>query len=38
VIGAKTVSWHRADMPWKLGTHDRLDLTRYAVQEMLVEP
>ncbi|MEZ3182196.1 helix-turn-helix transcriptional regulator [Streptomyces pimonensis] len=38
VIGSGTVERHRADLPAELGLKDRLELTRYAVREGLVEP
>jgi DNA-binding NarL/FixJ family response regulator len=38
VISAKTVDRHRANILQKLGMHDRLDLTRYAIRAGLVEP
>ena len=38
VISIKTVERHRANILQKLGLHDRLDLTRYAIRAGLVEP
>ena len=38
VISAKTVDRHRANILQKLGMHDRLELTRYAIRAGLVEP
>ena len=38
VISAKTVDRHRANVLQKLGLHDRLDLTRYAIRAGLIEP
>lgn len=38
VISPKTVERHRANVLEKLGMHDRVDLTRYAIREGLVEP
>jgi DNA-binding NarL/FixJ family response regulator len=38
VISPKTVERHRANILEKLGMHDRVDLTRYAVREGLIEP
>jgi DNA-binding NarL/FixJ family response regulator len=38
VISPKTVERHRANILEKLGIHDRVDLTRYAIREGLVEP
>ena len=38
VISPKTVERHRANILEKLGMHDRVDLTRYAIREGLVEP
>ncbi|MDO8188638.1 response regulator transcription factor [Conexibacter sp. JD483] len=37
-ISAKTVGRHRANILDKLGVHDRVQLTRYAVRRRLVEP
>lgn len=37
-ISAKTVGRHRANILDKLGMHDRVQLTRYAVRRRLVEP
>lgn len=37
-ISAKTVGRHRANILDKLGMHDRVQLTRYAVRRGLVEP
>jgi len=38
VISIKTVDRHRANVLSKLGMHDRLDVTRYAIRAGLVEP
>jgi len=38
VISAKTVERHRANILQKLGMHDRLELTRYAIRSGLIEP
>jgi DNA-binding NarL/FixJ family response regulator len=38
VIRPKTVERHRANILDKLSMHDRVDLTRYAIREGLVEP
>ncbi|MBA2414669.1 MAG: response regulator transcription factor, partial [Geodermatophilaceae bacterium] len=38
VISAKTVDRHRANILQKLGMHDRLGLTRFAIRAGLVEP
>ena len=38
VISEKTVERHRANILEKLGMHDRVDLTRYAIRRGLVEP
>jgi DNA-binding NarL/FixJ family response regulator len=38
VISPKTVERHRANILEKLGMHDRVDLTRYAIREGLTEP
>ena len=38
VISPKTVERHRANILEKLSMHDRVDLTRYAIREGLVEP
>jgi DNA-binding NarL/FixJ family response regulator len=38
VISPKTVERHRANVLEKLALHDRVDLTRYAIREGLVEP
>lgn len=38
VISIKTVDRHRTNMLEKLGMHDRVDLTRYAIRRGLVEP
>jgi DNA-binding NarL/FixJ family response regulator len=38
VISIKTVDRHRANVLGKLGMHDRLDVTRYAIRAGLVEP
>jgi DNA-binding NarL/FixJ family response regulator len=38
VISEKTVERHRANILEKLGMHDRVELTRYAVRRGLVDP
>ena len=38
VISEKTVERHRANMLEKLGMHDRVELTRYAIRRGLVQP
>lgn len=38
VISEKTVERHRANILEKLGMHDRVELTRYAVRRGLIEP
>jgi DNA-binding NarL/FixJ family response regulator len=38
VISEKTVQRHRANIMEKLGLHDRVGLTRYAIRCGLVEP
>ncbi len=38
VISEKTVGRHRANILQKLGLHDRVELTRYAIRNGLVEP
>ena len=38
VISPNTVERHRANILDKLAMHDRVDLTRYAIREGLVEP
>jgi DNA-binding NarL/FixJ family response regulator len=38
VISEKTVERHRANILEKLGMRDRVDLTRYAIRQGLVEP
>jgi DNA-binding NarL/FixJ family response regulator len=38
VISKKTVGRHRANILEKLGMHDRVQLTRYAIRRGLVEP
>lgn len=38
VISVKTVERHRANILQKLGMHDRLDLTRYAIRSGLTTP
>jgi DNA-binding NarL/FixJ family response regulator len=38
VISEKTVERHRANILAKLGMHDRVELTRYAIRSGLVEP
>jgi DNA-binding NarL/FixJ family response regulator len=37
-ISVKTVERHRANVLQKLGMHDRLELTRYAIRAGLVQP
>ncbi len=37
-ISVKTVHRHRANLLHKLGLHDRLQLTRYAIRAGLIEP
>ncbi|MGH3971246.1 MAG: response regulator transcription factor, partial [Mycobacterium sp.] len=37
-ISAKTVDRHRTNTLQKLGLHDRLALTRYAIRTGLIEP
>jgi DNA-binding NarL/FixJ family response regulator len=37
-ISKKTVARHRANILEKLGMHDRVQLTRYAIRRGLVEP
>jgi DNA-binding NarL/FixJ family response regulator len=37
-ISIKTVDQHRTNMLDKLGMHDRVDLTRYAIRRGLIEP
>jgi DNA-binding NarL/FixJ family response regulator len=37
VISEKTVQRHRANIMKKLGMHDRVELTRYAIRSGLVE-
>jgi DNA-binding NarL/FixJ family response regulator len=37
VISEKTVQRHRANLLEKLGMHDRVELTRYAIRSGLVE-
>ncbi len=37
-ISVKTVQRHRANLLHKLGLHDRLELTRYAIRVGLIEP
>ena len=37
-ISKKTVERHRANVLEKLGIHDRVELTRYAIRRGLVEP
>jgi DNA-binding NarL/FixJ family response regulator len=37
VISEKTVERHRANILEKLGMHDRVELTRYAIRRGLVE-
>jgi DNA-binding NarL/FixJ family response regulator len=38
LISEKTVERHRANILEKLGMHDRVELTRYAIRRGLVEP
>ncbi|MGI8715390.1 MAG: response regulator [Solirubrobacteraceae bacterium] len=38
VISEKTVDRHRSNILEKLGMHDRVELTRYAIRRGLVEP
>jgi DNA-binding NarL/FixJ family response regulator len=38
VISEKTVDRHRTNILEKLGMHDRVELTRYAIRRGLVEP
>jgi DNA-binding NarL/FixJ family response regulator len=38
VISVKTVQRHRANLLGKLGLHDRVALTRYAIRNDIVEP
>jgi DNA-binding NarL/FixJ family response regulator len=38
VISIKTVETHRSNMMEKLGVHDRVDLTRYAIRRGLIQP
>jgi DNA-binding NarL/FixJ family response regulator len=38
VISDKTVERHRANILEKLGMHDRVELTRYAIRRGLIEP
>jgi DNA-binding NarL/FixJ family response regulator len=38
VISEKTVERHRANMLEKLGMRDRVELTRYAIRQGLIEP
>jgi DNA-binding NarL/FixJ family response regulator len=38
VISEKTVERHRANILEKLGMHDRVQLTRYAIRHGLIEP
>ena len=37
-ISPKTVEKHRANILEKLGMHDRVELTRYAIRRGLIEP
>jgi DNA-binding NarL/FixJ family response regulator len=37
-ISAKTVERHRANILEKLGMHDRVELTRYAIRRGLIQP
>jgi DNA-binding NarL/FixJ family response regulator len=38
VISVKTVERHRANVLERLGMHDRVQLTRYAIRRGLIEP
>ncbi len=38
VISVKTVERHRANVLEKLGMHDRVQLTRYAIRRGLIDP
>jgi DNA-binding NarL/FixJ family response regulator len=38
VISEKTVERHRANILEKLGMRDRVELTRYAIRQGLIEP
>jgi DNA-binding NarL/FixJ family response regulator len=38
IISDKTVERHRANILEKLGMHDRVELTRYAIRRGLIEP
>lgn len=38
VVSVKTVERHRANVLEKLGLRDRVQLTRYAIRQGLVEP
>jgi DNA-binding NarL/FixJ family response regulator len=38
IISEKTVERHRANILEKLGMHDRVELTRYAIRRGLIEP
>jgi DNA-binding NarL/FixJ family response regulator len=38
VISEKTVERHRSNILEKLGMHDRVELTRYAIRRGLIEP
>ncbi len=38
VISTNTVDRHRQNLLEKLGLHDRVELTRYAIRRGLVEP
>jgi DNA-binding NarL/FixJ family response regulator len=38
VLSEKTVERHRANILQKLGVHDRVELTRYAIRRGLLEP
>jgi DNA-binding NarL/FixJ family response regulator len=38
VISEKTVERHRANILEKLGMHDRVEIIRYAIRRVLVEP
>jgi len=38
VISGKTVERHRANILEKLGMRDRVELTRYAIRQGLIQP